>query len=295
MSLLLTVNPAIGQVILSLGGMPFAFLPDDGVTLNLDNRYKAFLSPVSSDKVFRLHYGPAPQIDLGNPVFDGKKWTYHLVDETPIIQTRTGLAGVFRLIVADEDFQQGDIYFVGDLWQRKKPRPSLFCYPLVELLVINALSKGKGIMLHACGVNDHGKGYIFTGRSGAGKSTLAQLWSASEGVSVLSDERVIVRQHDGRLWVYGTPWYGDAKIASPEAVPLERIFVIEHGTKNQAVPLKRSLAVSELFARSFPTFWDAEGLAFTLAFLEQIIQMIPSYALNFVPDTEVIDFVRCVS
>ena len=57
---------------------------------------------------------------------------------------------------------------------------------------------------------------------------------------MLSDERVIVRQHDGQLWVYGTPWYGDAKIASPEAVPLERIFVIEHGAENQAVPLKPS-------------------------------------------------------
>lgn len=292
---MLDLNSVTRQVTLSLGGMKFTFLPDIDVALNLDNRYDAFLIKVGSDKVFQLHYGLALNLDLGVPIFDGKKWTYHLVDGKSVIRTRTDLAGVYRLIVANGDFQQGDIYFVGDLWRNKEHRPSLFCYPLVELLIINALSKGRGIMLHACGVNDRGKGYIFTGRSGAGKSTISQLWAASEGVSVLSDERVIVRQHDGRFWVYGTPWYGDAKIASPEAAPLERIFVIEHGTKNQAVPLKRSSAVSELFARSFPTFWDTEGLAFTLAFLEQMTQTIPSCALNFVPDSEVIDFVRCVS
>ena len=73
-----------------------------------------------TDEGFGLHYGPAPQTDLGPPIFDGKKWTYHLVDGTPIIRTRTDLTGVFRLIVAREDFQQGDIYFVGDLWQREE-------------------------------------------------------------------------------------------------------------------------------------------------------------------------------
>ena len=150
-------------------------------------------------------------------------------------------------------------------------------------------------MLHACGVDDNGKGYIFTGRSGAGKSTLAQLWADGGEGTVLSDERVIVRQHGGRLLIYGTPWYGDAKIASPKVVPLERIFVVGHGAENQAVPLRPSAAVSELFARSFPTFWDPEGLAFTLTFLEHLSQKIPCYGLDVVPDAEIIDFVRCVN
>lgn len=281
------------QQVLSIGKLTLACWPDEGVVLNLASNYTAFLLPEGMGMTYSVHFGDMSHMDsLGDPIFDGSSWTYHLVDGKPVVCTRKNDLGIYRLLVAAKDFQQGDIYCIGDIWKTGTSSP--LGYPLLELLVINALSKGKGVMFHACGVNDHGKGYIFTGRSGAGKSTLAQLWAADDGVSVLSDERVIVRQHDGQFWVYGTPWYGDAKIASPEAVPLERIFVIEHAPENQATPLEPRSAVPELFARSFPTFWDADGLAFTLEFLARMSQTIPCYALDFVPDANVLDFARCV-
>lgn len=280
------------QKAVHIGGLTLIFRLDGDVVGGLASNYAAFMSCENNGMLYRIRYDGVSHLDLGVPVFDGQNWTYHLSNENPIIRIGKNDVGIHRWVFATKDFQKGDVYCVGDVWG--EPYYSPLGYPLVELLVLNALSKGKGVMFHACGVNDHGKGYIFTGRSGAGKSTLAQLWAAADGVSVLSDERVIVRQHDGRFWVYGTPWYGDAKIASPEAVPLERIFVIDHAPENQATPLKPGAAASELFARSFPTFWDADGLAFTLEFLGQMSQALPCYALDFVPDAKVIDFVRCV-
>ena len=279
------------QRAVEIGGINLSFRLDDNFLANLETGYADFLVPEGNGPQYDVHYTGKLSLNLGDPVFDGGNWTYHILNDQPVICTGRFDIGIYRVVIASKDFKNGDVYCVGDVWEKTS---SPLSYPLVELITINALSKGLGIMLHACGVNAYGDGYVFTGRSGAGKSTLAQLWADAEGVSVLSDERVIVRMHDGQFWVYGTPWYGDAKIASPEAVPLERIFVIEHGTENRAAPLKPGAAVSEMFARSFPTYWDPEGLAFTLAFLEQMSQAVPCYALDFIPDATVIDFVRCV-
>ena len=92
------------------------------------------------------------------------------------------------------------------------------------------LAQGRGVLLHASAVKVGGKGILFSGTSGAGKSTMASLWDGLENTTVLSDDRVIVREHSGQLWAYGTPWHGSARISSPEAVPLDRIFVLHHAS-----------------------------------------------------------------
>jgi hypothetical protein len=163
---------------------------------------------------------------------------------------------------------------------------------MTEILMVNLLSRGRGVLLHACGVATiGGRGHLFVGVSGAGKSTLANLWRRRSDVVVLSDDRVIVRRRGEEFWAHGTPWHGDAKLASPVAVPLERIYVIEHAEENRAVPLKPVDAASRLLVRAFPTYWDAEGMAFTLQLLGQLSQAVPCYELGFVPDQSVIDFV----
>jgi serine kinase of HPr protein (carbohydrate metabolism regulator) len=94
----------------------------------------------------------------------------------------------------------------------------------MELLMVNYLAQERGVIIHGCGIEKNGKGILFVGESGAGKSTLAKLWDQEDGVDVLSDDRIIVRKKGEQFWMYGTPWHGDAKFASPETVRLERIL-----------------------------------------------------------------------
>jgi hypothetical protein len=131
--------------------------------------------------------------------------------------------------------------------------------------------------------------------SGAGKSTMADLWAGRTGANVLSDDRVIVRRNNGGFWMYGTPWHGDAQMASPDGAPLKQIFTIRHSSRNRSVPLGTADAASKLLARSFPTFWDADGMAFTVDFLGQLAQSVPCNELGFVPSPDIVDFVRCES
>jgi hypothetical protein len=160
--------------------------------------------------------------------------------------------------------------------------------------MIGLLCKGRGVLLHACGVAHDGQGLVFAGTSGAGKSTLARLWADQKDVEVLSDDRVIVREQGGRFMVYGTPFHGDARLASPEGVPLERIYLIDHAPKNRLAPLDPLDAASRLLVRSFPTFWDAEGMAFTTGLLGKLAQRVPCHELGFAPDGRIVDFVRCL-
>jgi hypothetical protein len=196
----------------------------------------------------------------------------------------------YQVAVLADDFLSGDIYTRGN-GQREPELSPVLGHPLTEVLMVSLLSRGRGVLLHACGVSCEGWGYVFAGRSGAGKSTMARLWSGRDGVSVLSDDRIIVRKQGDGFWAYGTPWHGDARTASPEGVPLERVMIIEHAPENVLRVLSPSEAASQLLVRSFPTFWDADGMAFTLEFLGELAQAVPCGALGFVPDRRVVDFV----
>jgi hypothetical protein len=149
------------------------------------------------------------------------------------------------------------------------------------------------VEIHSCGVGDaDGRGYLFVGESGAGKSTSARLWLGEEGVELLSDDRIIVRREGERFWMYGTPWHGEAELSEPRRVELKRIFFLRHGARNELVPQTRIEAAARLFSNAFPTFYNAEGLSFTLEFLDELTQSVPCAELEFVPDRGVVDFVR---
>lgn len=166
-------------------------------------------------------------------------------------------------------------------------------YPLDELLLVHLLALGRGAEVHSCGVVDsNGDGLLFVGQSSAGKSTIARLWEGEPDITILSDDRIILRHLDGTLWMYGTPWHGDAGFALPNRAPLARIYFLRHGEKNELIPLSTAAAVGRMFACSFVPFYSPEGLEFTLGFLEQVAKAVPCYELRFVPDKRVVEFIQ---
>lgn len=166
-------------------------------------------------------------------------------------------------------------------------------YPMDEVLMLQALARGRGAEIHACGVVDRdGNGLAFTGHSGAGKTTMARLWAQESGVAILSDDRIILRVSEGQYWMHGTPWHGEAEFAEPRSAPLRRLFFLRHASQNSLVRKSGVEAAAMLFARTFPTFHDREGLDFTLGFYQGLTEQVPCCDLGVVPDRRVIDFVR---
>ena len=104
--------------------------------------------------------------------------------------------------------------------------------------------------------------FLLLGTSGAGKSTSARLWAQRPGVTVLSDDRIVVRADGDDYRIYGTPWHGDAGYESPGSAPLAAVFILEQAPRNRVLDLTPASAVSQMMVRAFPAMWDQRGLDF---------------------------------
>jgi hypothetical protein len=272
---------SIGDIVISI-----EYPADGGKDIYGSSPYAPFITKTEKkpDVFLRVLDGPPP-------VFETDEVVFKSVDIWSLFHSRNKyiLEDALRLVVLDPHFKSGNIYLKEkiDNWTQL-----VLAYPLGEIFFINLLSRGYGVVLHACGViDDNGHGHLFLGNSTHGKSTIAKLWSES-GATVLNDDRIIVREKDGQFWMYGTPWHGDFNEVSPKALPIHKIFFLKHGGKNSAVPRKGAEAVSMLLTRSFPPLWDKEGINYTLSLLDRIAIKLPCFELEFVPDKSALEFIR---
>jgi hypothetical protein len=192
----------------------------------------------------------------------------------------------YKIARFDASFTRGEILLTRPVWHLGP-----LDYPLDELLVIHLLGRGRGVEFHSCGIIDHsGRGRLFVGMSGAGKTTTARLW-VSAAAAIVSDDRVIVREHDGGMRMFGTPWHGEGELSLPASAPLTGVYLLTQSSSNEIRALSHPEAVARLFGCVFPPFHDAAAVEFTLAFLDKLAQQVPVRELAFTRDASVVDLV----
>jgi hypothetical protein len=174
------------------------------------------------------------------------------------------------------------------------PWQSLLNIGAGELILRTAILLTGGLVFHASGLDDNGRGVVFIGHSGAGKSTQVGLWSAEPGVIAMNDDRIAVRAEAGGPVCYGTPWGGTAEIARNHAAPLAALIVLEQASENAIEPLAPAVAASLLTARAFLPYWDAALMQRAMANLHAILSRVPVYRLRCRPETAAIRLVRSV-
>jgi hypothetical protein len=245
--------------------------------------------------IYQIRVSPVPARPSGSLIFDSKQaWRLFAEGDRRILWI--GALDFTPYLVGNfsPDYHSGEIFTTKSTREVGKYIFPL-SQPLGELLMINLLGIGYGIMLHSCGVIDAEFGIVFAGISTAGKSTTARLWNGLPGVRVVNDDHTILRKINGQFRVYGTPWHGQGGMALAEDAPLKMIFILEHSQLNQAVRLSPSQAAATLLVRTFAPLWDASAMAFTLQFLDELCQTVPCYKLGFIPDQSAVDYVRCLS
>jgi hypothetical protein len=276
----------IGEVSLALSGT----ICED---INLGRQLEAFQSDSANPDIeVSVEWADCLQPWLGAPVFDsGSLWILFRdgADFVFDFVSPALSANPYKRMRVSSDFRVATITLNREVLRDHHPIFALE-YPADELLVTNYLANGLGVEVHGCGLVDFETGgYLFLGHSGAGKSTTAKLWQSLRDPEILSDDRIILRLAEDGLWMHGTPWHGEAAFAAPAKVRINRIFILEHAAKNEITQLTRSRAVGELFARSFPPFHSAAGLERTVGFLEQILNRVPCYQFQFVPDASAVE------
>ncbi len=165
--------------------------------------------------------------------------------------------------------------------------------PLAEILLVHYLASREGLLVHAAAVRDGDQAYLFVGRSGAGKTTISTFWAGVEGdVSVLGDERLVVRREAGEWFAYGTPWPGMGFRCNNERVRISRVFFIRHGSEHEIIEQGPALYFNELFTQVFSSFWNLEALDQITRTCQKAVEEIPCRLLAFAKAPDVTGFVR---
>jgi hypothetical protein len=282
---------------LAIGGLHIALHSDERISCRYQGATQRFLtqSPEACD--IRLRVRPMAESEPrdGELVFDsGAVWRLFRQSSGFRIECSSEIFGdePYKIAHIDDSFSRGEIAIrTAAIGTEVDPLE----YPLDEVLVAHLLGRGGGVELHGAGlVLPDGRGRLFVGQSGAGKSTTARLWDA-RNAAVLSDDRIIIRERDGAMRMYGSPWHGEAMLSSPGSAPVTGIYLLTQAKRTEIVALKTAEAVARLFACSFPPFHDASALEFTLGFLETLVGKVPVRELKFTPDVSAVEAVEVLS
>jgi hypothetical protein len=287
------------RMMLEIGGCSFGLWCERDMRVALDPEHAAFVVPIAPERTCDIEMeiswcdhlelpGTAPNFDSG-----GLWSSYTSEVGTKFYFTSSTLgASPYKAAWFDLPFRRGHVVLNRPFLSAVRQIYPLE-YPLDELVMMHRLALGEGVEVHALGLADEdGSGYLFVGHSGAGKSTTARLWKAHPGVHLLSDDRVILRKHEDQYWMYGTPWHGDAGVASPGRAPLSAIFLLEQASTNEVGSVSALTAASGMFARAFLPHYLESGIEFTLDFLHQITRSVPCFVLRFTPTEDAVEAVR---
>lgn len=166
-------------------------------------------------------------------------------------------------------------------------------YPLDQILLMNHLAQGSGLIVHSAGLALEGMGMVFAGVSGAGKSTLTGIFAReAPEAELLSDDRIIVRQIDGRWHAYGTPWPGEAGVASNSRAGLGALFFLAKGPAHRLEPLSPAQALKRLLPVVSCPWYDSERLTGVLDTCERLVGQVPCFELRFKPGPGVVALLR---
>jgi hypothetical protein len=157
---------------------------------------------------------------------------------------------------------------------------------IVRLLTGFLLCRHDRLLLHASGVVDRGRAWLFSGPSGSGKTTIARLAGARR---VLNDDTVAIRPSRGGFAACATPFFGDggpAMAARNVAAPLAAVFFLEKADRFAHRRLSAREAIARAVPEAFVPKHDPATVERLLAMLAALVDRVPCYALAFAPRPE---------
>lgn len=109
--------------------------------------------------------------------------------------------------------------------------------------------KLNAMLVHSSAVVYEGRAYLFSAGTGVGKSTHTKLWQKAFGdkVSIINDDKPVVRIYKDKCIAYGTPFDGGSGIANNASAPLQAIVFLERGECNSIRKAETSEILKNLY------------------------------------------------
>ena len=149
------------------------------------------------------------------------------------------------------------------------------------------LESYDGLFFHSSSLSLDGEGYLFTALSGTGKSTHTAFWRELFGdrVTMINDDKPIIRKIDGRFYVCGTPWMGKSNIGTNMNAPIKAVYVLCRGEENRAEQVSPSKVFRELLeATLLPE--KGENTVKLLELYDELFSSVKLIKLSCKPDIE---------
>ena len=167
-------------------------------------------------------------------------------------------------------------------------------YIYMGMLFSYRISYFGGLMMHGSAISYKGKGIIFTAPSGVGKSTQANLWKQKFGsdVEFINDDKPVLMENNGKIYVYGTPFAGKNHINNNNNVCLSAIINVSRDNVNsiEKLNVKESIALMmEALSRS--TFSNDVNIN-SIKIINKILSITPVYRLKCTPTAEAVDVAK---
>ena len=280
-------------IILSIAGFSIKLFSDKVITL--EEGYLPFVldqNTETTDVSVECTLGITnTRFELNDMVFEAKN---NFQKFYSIYRTKNGLGFILYNQQSINEIQQiaelDNTFTNWKVYSPLEPDGSLMPlkYPFGPIVMYYLTVNSPAVLIHASCIFDGLKGRIFTGFSGNGKSTMSKIW-ADEGNLVINDDRLIIRKSESGYVVYNTPMYYSDR---PKNTHLDAIHLISHSPVNKIKKQSGALAISKVLAFCIQNNYDKEYIHNHLNFLSDLCTHVPVYELGFVPDTDVINFVR---
>ena len=253
-----------------------------------------------ADTVYISHHFSLPNLEgkgLGDKIYSKAPWSIYKKGDSWIylgISPTTGEKDLHRIAVFNRDHTRGQIYHKDEDSFKNGNLTSLTLFATDQILVARLLADREGCFLHSCGVIYNGKGLLFVGHSEAGKSTTSRMLM-EHGGEILCDDRNIIRQEKEGFRLYGSWSHGDVPEISANSAPLHAIFVLEQSKENKITLIEdKSAIIKKFIACLIKPLETADWWHKELKVLEEIVQKVPVYRMQFDKSGMIVDQLKAV-
>lgn len=154
------------------------------------------------------------------------------------------------------------------------------------------LNKKCAFILHSSFIKWNNKGILFSAPSGTGKSTQADLWEKYEDAEIINGDKAGVRKIDDKWMAYGLPFAGSSAIFKNKKAEIDRIIVLKQGKENKLTKLSPREAFIKIYSETTLHTWDEEFQNNIINMISDLVQNIPVYQYECLPDKSAVDFLK---
>lgn len=212
---------------------------------------------------------------IADIVFDADiryRYTYnimkdYLVDDEP---------ARFSIVITDEDIAAERALSPHDLSDASYESTAVYRKYIYEVL-----DKYDAFFFHCSSIAVDGKAIMFTAKSGTGKSTHRNLWikNFKDKVTVINDDKPIIRKIDGVFYVFGTPWQGKEGLGSNIKVPAKTLCFLSRSETNYIGPISTAEIIAKALNQTVRPK-DAKLMGKLLDLFDEFLHQVDCYDLR---------------